>query len=251
MHLLKQTWWFWPAWVLTCDIIFIYICIRCYIYPLKFSTCLHHSVGAAMKTGDFTTTELYWSINYPGVSTCLGYYDILCLSRSQFRFYLMYYNNHFMYIMCLCIWVCMHVHVRVCVWGCVSYIKLDLWNSEAVELYHQPNVDTKNSTLCTCQCVPPLSPSRAARGKTRGFDIFLIKYLYLAIGAEFLIKCPYFWDSTVNISTDQWLSDHSQTWLKPKQVKGDHVKCPTLGEGPLINLLVKALHRPGRGIVGD
>ena len=30
-----------------------------------------------------------------------------------------------------------------------------------------------------------------------------------------------------------------------------HVKCPTLGEVPFINPLVKAPHWPGRGIVGD
>ena len=30
-----------------------------------------------------------------------------------------------------------------------------------------------------------------------------------------------------------------------------HVKCPTLGEGPLIDPLVKAPNRPRRGIVGD
>ena len=57
--------------------------------------------------------------------------------------------------------------------------------------------------LGTRLCVPPLSPSWAAQGKTRGSDIFLIKYLYL--GAKFLIKRPCFRDSTVNISADQWL----------------------------------------------
>ena len=99
------------------------------------------------------------------------------------------------------------------------------------------------------QCVPPLSPSRAARGKTRGFDVSLIKRLYL--GAELLIKSPYFLDSTVNNTTDIWLSDHLQTCLEPTQVEGGYVKCPTLGEGPFINPLVKAPHRPRRGIVGD
>ena len=67
--------------------------------------------------------------------------------------------------------------------------------------------------LCTCQCVSPLSPSRAARGKTRGFDISLIKRLCL--GAELLIKSPYFQDSTANSTTDVWLSDHLQTCLEP------------------------------------
>ncbi len=103
--------------------------------------------------------------------------------------------------------------------------------------------------LCTCQCVPPVSPSWAARDKTKGFDISLSKILYL--GAKFLIKSPYLQHSTVNITTDLWLSDHSQTCLEPIQVKGEHVKCPTLGEGPFINPLVKASHRPRRGIVGD
>ena len=97
-----------------------------------------------------------------------------------------------------------------------------------------------------CQCIPPVSPSRA---ETRGFDISLIKRLYLE--AELLIKSPYFQDSTVNSTTDIWLSDHLQTCLEPTQVEGGYVKCPTLGEGPFINPLVNAPHRPGRGIVGD
>ena len=88
---------------------------------------------------------------------------------------------------------------------------------------------------------------RAAQGKTRGFDIFHIKCLYLR--AEFLIKYPlgYFRDSTVNITTDLWLSHHSLIRLKPTQVEWGHVKCPTL----LIDPLVKAPHRPRRRIVGD
>ena len=38
---------------------------------------------------------------------------------------------------------------------------------------------------------------------------------------------------------------------KGRQHMHSHVKCPTLGEGPLIDPLVKAPHRPRRGIVGD
>ena len=43
-----------------------------------------------------------------------------------------------------------------------------------------------------------------------------------------------------------------KTKTLPYRSKGDHVKCPTLGEGPLIDPLVKAPHRPMQeGIVGD
>ena len=72
-------------------------------------------------------------------------------------------------------------------------------------IYLKFTIMVSNRFLCTCQCVPHYPPP----GLPEVFDIFLIKYFYL--GAEFLIKCPYFRDSTVNISTDQWLSDHSQT----------------------------------------
>ena len=112
-------------------------------------------------------------------------------------------------------------------------------------MYHtHTTMQVMHLSMCT-----PTTFSRAAQGKTRGFDIPLIKCLYLR--AEFLIKSPYFRDSTINITTDLWLSDHSQTCLEPIQVEGDHVKYSTLGEGPLIDPLVKAPHQPRRGTVGD
>ena len=70
-----------------------------------------------------------------------------------------------------------------------------------------------------------------------------LKSLYL--GAELLIKSLYFQYSTINTTTV--LSDHSLALLKPTQVEGGHVHCPTLGKGLSSISLSKPLIDPGGG----
>ena len=94
-------------------------------------------------------------------------------------------NRVFMQCACVCVCVCL----------CLSWV--EGWASSVASTIMHPG----------CQCVPPLSPSRAAQGKTKGFDISHIKGLYL--GAECLINSPYFRDSVVTITIVLWLADHS------------------------------------------
>ena len=69
------------------------------------------------------------------------------------------------------------------------------------------------------------------------------------LGAEFLIKSPYFRYSPVNITTDLWPSDHSQTCLEPIQVKGDHMSnAPPRGKG--LSSIPVPLSKPLIGLGG-
>ena len=132
------------------------------------------------------------------------------------------------------------VHIRLTIselqWLDINICIATQWNNFTDKAILVPHVIMSYLlwSMCTPTQYPP--PGLPEVAKTRGFNISHIKNHYLE--TELLIKSPYF-------SRPHWriaIGAFRQTWLKPTEVEGGHVKCPTLEEGPLINPLVKAFH---------